>query len=180
MRNIFIGLLLIFLDFNLNLGNSTIGLIPDFIGYLYLIKGVDELIKESEFFDKVRPLAVFMSWYTGILYILDFLGLSKQLQGFSIILGLLNMCVSLYILYQIVNGVIDIEHKYGIMLEGEKLKSLWTFMVISNVLTYILLFVPAFALLLTIIALIIHIVFLIAFSNSKNLYYKERDKFFHS
>ncbi len=29
MKNVFIGFLLIFLDFNLSLGNSKIGLIPD-------------------------------------------------------------------------------------------------------------------------------------------------------
>lgn len=34
MRNIFIGFLFVFLDFNLSLGTSQIGLIPDFVGYI--------------------------------------------------------------------------------------------------------------------------------------------------
>lgn len=180
MKNIFIGLLFIFLNFDLNLGNMKIGLLPDFVGYFLMIKGFDELIKESEFFDKVRPWAAFMTCYTGIIYVLEFLGASNLLQGFSIILGIISMCISLFILYQIVSGVIDMEKKYQITLEGEKLKSLWTFMAISNVVVYILIFINVFAVFLAIILLIVHIIFLFAFNNTKNLYYMERDKFFHN
>ena len=68
MRNIFSGFILIFLDFNLNLGNSTIGLIPDFIGYFVMIGGLDQMVGESTIFTKVRPFVVGMAVYTGILY----------------------------------------------------------------------------------------------------------------
>lgn len=40
MSNIFVGLLLIFLDFDLNVGSSTIGLIPDFLGGIFLMDSV--------------------------------------------------------------------------------------------------------------------------------------------
>jgi len=180
VKNIFIGLLFIFLNFNLNLGGMQIDLLPNFVGYLLMIKGIDELIKESEFFDKVRPWAVIMACYTGVIFFLDLIGVSYQLQGFSIILGIINMSISFFILYQIVSGIIDIEQKYGIILEGDKLKSLWSCMTIFDVLIYVSLFFPAFTVVLSIIAIIIHIIFLIAFNNSKNLYYNERDKFFHS
>ncbi len=180
MKNIFIGLLFVFLNFDLNLGSMKISLMPDFVGYLLMIKGFDELAKESEFFEKVRPWSVFMACYTGVIFVLDFLGGSNLYQNFSFLLGIFNICISLFILYQIVKGVIDIEQKYGIILEGEKLKSLWTIMAILNILTYILLMFTIFTLLLLIILLVVHIIFLVAFNNSKNLYYSERDKFIHN
>ena len=40
MSKIFIGLLLVFLDFNLTFDTVTIGLLPDFIGYFILIGGL--------------------------------------------------------------------------------------------------------------------------------------------
>jgi len=43
MSRIFTGFLFIFLDFNLNLGNSQIGLIPDFIGYIIMLGGLAEM-----------------------------------------------------------------------------------------------------------------------------------------
>lgn len=180
MKNLFIGLLFVFLNFNLNLGGIQINLLPDFVGYLFMLKGIDELIKESEFFDKVRPWASIMACYTGIIFILNLLGISNQLHGFAIILGIINVSISLFILYQIVSGVFDIEQKYGIILEGSKLKSLWNVMTIFDVLISVLIFFNVFSVVLSIIAIIIHIIFLMAFNNSKNLYYNERDKFFHS
>lgn len=157
-----------------------IDLLPNFVGYLLMMKGIDELIKESEFFDKVRPWAVFMACYSGVIFILDLLGISSQLQGFSIILGIINISITLYILYQIVSGVMDIEKKYGIFLDGDKLKDLWKFMSIFNVIIYFLMFFTTLAVVLMIITIITYIIFLITFNNSKNLYYNERDKFFHS
>ena len=50
MRNILIGFILIFLDFNLNLGGSKIGFMPDFLGYIIVIKGLEEMVGESTLF----------------------------------------------------------------------------------------------------------------------------------
>ena len=40
-------MLLVFLDFSINLGRIRIGLIPDFIGYIIMVKGLSELSDES-------------------------------------------------------------------------------------------------------------------------------------
>jgi hypothetical protein len=56
MKNLFIGFIFVFLDFNLNISNSKIGLIPDFIGYLIIINGLMDMSEESTRFIKVMPL----------------------------------------------------------------------------------------------------------------------------
>lgn len=171
MRNIFSGFILIFLDFNLNLGNSTIGLIPDFIGYFVMIGGLDQMVGESTIFTKVRPFVVGMAVYTGILYFLDLFGISMSLGVLTYVLALTSMAISLYISYNIVMGVIDMEGKYNRPLNGDSLKSTWTLMAVLNVLTFVSLLIPLIAIISIIASLIVAIFFLLAFNNSKNLYY---------
>ncbi|MDF2838375.1 MAG: hypothetical protein K0S60_78 [Evtepia sp.] len=170
MRNIFIGFLLIFLDFNLNIGNSTIGFIPDFVGYFFLIKGIDELISQSTLFAKVRSLSIGMGIYTSILYAMDLLGLKMHLGWLGIVLGIVSSVISLYISYIVVSGVQEMETSHGIELNGEKLRSTWNYMAIFQIAAFISVIIPVLAIIFYIISFIAAITFLIQFNTSKNLY----------
>ena len=87
MRQIFWGMLFLFLDFNLTVKSSLIGLIPDFVGCIFLIRGLDLLRGESIRFVQARPWALAAAVYTGFTWLLDLLGLN--LTGiFSLLLGL--------------------------------------------------------------------------------------------
>lgn len=171
MKNIFIGFILIFLDFNLNLGSSRIGLIPDFIGYIVMISGLVEMSGESPLFMKVRPYAAGMAVYTGILYFLDFVGASVSLGAFSYVLAFTSAAISLYISYNIVMGVMYVERNLNTSLNGDRLKSTWTLLAVFNILTFAMLLNPFLALITIIISFVVGICFLVAFNNSKNLYY---------
>jgi len=171
MRNIFIGFILIFLDFNLDLGNSRIGLIPDFIGYIVIIRGLEEMFEESTLFMKVKPFVAGMAVYTGILYFLDLVGVSMSLGVLTYVLALTSTAISLYISYNIVMGVIDMEGKYNRPLNGDSLKSTWTLLAVFNVLSFVSLLIPPVAIISIIASFIVTICFLVAFNNSKNLYY---------
>ncbi len=171
MKNILIGFILIFLDFNLNLGNSQIGLIPDFAGYIVMISGLVQMAEESSLFMKIKPYASGMAVYTGVLYLLDLVGISVSLGILSYILALTSTAVSLYISYNIVMGVIDIEKKYSRTLNGDSLKTTWTVLAVFNVLSFVSLLIPLVAIVCMIVTLIVTICFLIAFNNSKNMYY---------
>ena len=90
MSKIFVGLLLVFLDINFTFNTTTIGLLPDFIGYFILIGGLAEMAAVNSHFGKARPFAIAMAIYTLILYILDLIGLSAALGYAATILGLLS------------------------------------------------------------------------------------------
>lgn len=171
MRNIFLGFVFIFLDFSLNLDSSKIGLIPDFVGYIIMINGLQEMAVESTLFMKVKPFATGMAVYTGILYLLDLFGVSVSLGVLTYVLAITSTAVSLYISYNIVMGVIDMERKYNKSLNGDSLKSTWTFLAVFNVLSYVSMLIPPLAIICIIVSCIIAICFLVAFNNSKNLYY---------
>ncbi|NLL00695.1 MAG: hypothetical protein GX271_08565 [Clostridiales bacterium] len=173
MRNILIGFILIFLDFNLKLGNSTIGLIPDFIGYIVMIRGLEEMIEESTLFMKIKPVVVGMAVYSGVLYFFDLVGISTSLGVLIYVLALTSTAISLSISYNIVMGVIDMEGKYNILLNGDSLKFTWTIMLVLNIICFVLSLIPptAIGIICIIATLVVSICFLVAFNNSKNLYY---------
>lgn len=111
MRQIFWGMLFLFLDFNLNLGSSSIGLIPDFAGCIFLIRGLDALAGESVRFVQARPWAVATAAYTGITWTLDLLGI--HLGIFSLVLGLGNLALCVYLSWLIVQGILQTEQSKG-------------------------------------------------------------------
>ena len=173
MSNIFIGMLLVFLDFNLNVGNSTIGLIPDFIGYFIMTKGIIELSSESSNFSKVIPIAKGMIIYAGSIYLMDLLGISYSLGIITYILGLISTVASLYISYHVVIGIGDIERQTSKVLNAELLFRAWKVMAIFSVIMYLLIFIPLLAIFGVLTGLGVSIYYLVVFNRSKNLYYSE-------
>jgi hypothetical protein len=172
LKNIFIGLMLIYLDFSINLGNSKIGLIPDFIGYIVMIKGLAEMADESPLFLKVKPFAGGMSVYTGILYLMDLFGISVSLGVLFYLFAITSTVISLYISYNIVMGVKEMEGKYNVLLNGDSLKSIWTVLTVINIIVYVFLLIQALAVICIIVSCIVAICFLVAFYKSKNKYYE--------
>ncbi len=171
MRNIFTGFILIFLDFNLTIGNSQIGLIPDFAGYIVMLSGLEELARESDIFIKVKPYAAGMAVYTGILYLLALFGLSTSLGALTYVLSITSLAISLYISYQIVMGVIELEKKYNTLFNGIVLKSAWNLLAIFNAVAFLFLMIRGVAFFFILLGFIASINFLVAFNKSKNLYY---------
>lgn len=171
MKNIFIGFILIFLDINLNINSSKIDLIPDFVGYIVMIRGMAEMVEESTFFMKVRPYVTAVAVYSGVLYLLDLVGTYKSLGVLTYILAIISTTALLYVSYNIVMGVLDMEGIYNIHLNGGSLKSIWTIYAVLNVLTFVLMLFPPAAIFCIMITFIVAICFLIDFNNTKNLYY---------
>ncbi len=170
MKNIFIGFVFLFLDFNLKLGNSKIGLIPDFVGYMIMLNGLAEMARESKFFIKVKPYATGMTVYSTLIYIMDFFGASVSLGLLPYFLAFTSTIISLYISYNIVMGVLDMEEQYNTHLAGPTLKTRWQYLAIFSVSSFILQISPL-AIICIIISIIVTIYFLVAFNKSKNLFY---------
>lgn len=170
MKKLMIGLLMVFLDFNLTLNSNVIGLIPDFIGYIIMIKGLEEMAGESPQFSKVKPYTVGMAVYAGVLYALDLFGITVSLGPFSFLLVVVSVAVSLHISYTIVMGVREMEARYGTDLNGEQLESRWKITAVFTIAGLVSLLIPVLAMIILIIMAVIYVLFLVAFNRSKNLY----------
>jgi len=164
-------MLLVFLDFNINLGRSKIGLLPDFIGYIVMAGGLAELQSESESFAKVKGFAKGMAVYSGILYLLDLLGFSFSLNIVSYLLGLVSTIISLYISHGVVRGVQDMELARGMELNGASLYSAWKVKAGFILAAYLLIILPPLSIICILVSFIAAIVFLVALNRSKKLYY---------
>lgn len=74
MKKIFIGFLIVFFEFNFNLGQSTIGLIPDFLGYYFILEGLKSY-SDKNWFYKSKIIIRFLFSVSSIIYILNIFGL---------------------------------------------------------------------------------------------------------
>lgn len=172
MQNIFVGMLFTTLNFHLTFNGYKIGLIPDFIGYILLLKGVDEVARESQSFMKIRTYIQGMAVYSTITYILDLLGMTYIIPDIaSILLGIIYTIISLYITYHIIRGIGDIERNHGWYLQSQALYSIWIGMAVLSLLQYLALFIPVIAFGMVIINVMVSIYFLVELNRSKNLYY---------
>lgn len=172
MKNIFIGLLLIFFNLNLDINTSRINLIPDFIGYLFIIKGIAEMSPLSNYFMKIINPAKILMGFSIIFYAADILGfsLSEGNQGAVLAVSFIFTLANLYISWNIVKGILDMEKTSEIKLEGNNLFTSWKPMAIFSVLVYLLVVLQPLALISIILAFIFQIYFLFSFSKSKNIY----------
>ncbi len=170
MSKIFVGLLLVFLDINFTFNTTTIGLLPDFIGYFILIGGLAEIAAVNSHFGKARPFAIAMAIYTLILYILDLIGLSAALGYAATILGLLSTLISLYISYHIVQGVLELESAQARSLNGTPLFTTWKVMAVADILAYLLLFIPGLNVICIIVRFVFGVVFLVHLNRTRKAY----------
>lgn len=141
MAKFFWGFFLIYLHFNLSFNGHTLNILPPFVGYWLLYQGLTELDGESGLFRNIRPFAVGMAVYTGVLWCGDLLGVEqvgdwKTLLG--VILSLLGTVVSLYVSWAIIQGVRDMENSRGVDLNGAGMQRAWWVLVIAQAASFIL------------------------------------------
>ncbi|HEY5466058.1 MAG TPA: hypothetical protein VIL27_03395 [Clostridia bacterium] len=175
MRRIFHGFMFVFLDFNLNLGASSIDLIPDFIGYIMIVQGLDELAEYSPRFVRIRPYAAGMAIYSVIGYVFAVLGLSVGLGPvIHMILTLAETIVSLKICFEILMGIMDMEDFSRQNLNTHSLLYVWKWLAVttiaSGVFAYLTPGLVLLSLLTVMIALVVMIAWLVSFSKTANLY----------
>jgi hypothetical protein len=170
INRVFIGLLLTFIDINLDGDGTRIGLIPDFVGYAFVLKGLYELAEQSDWFERVRPHVMLMIVYSVIFYALDLLGVTVSIWWLYVVLMFFSMILSLYITYCIIMGVKDIEQSRGQELNSSQLYSTWKAMAVLLGVAYVLLFLPVLALISAIGSLVAAIAFMVALYKTKQLY----------
>jgi hypothetical protein len=179
MRNLFWGFFFIYLNFNLNVNQYSLNVLPDFVGYIFLIKGIDLLNGESTFFEKARPFSVGMAVYTGILWVGALLGVTAGGGLVTKLLSLLATVVGLYISWILIQGVAKIEEVRAVDLNKERLLSLWKVLVavevIMNVLQVMLnlanfSILAAFSVMLIVAGLIVIILYLLAWKRAADIW----------
>ena len=185
INGIFIGMLFLFLNFNIDIGAARVGLIPSFIGYYFMFKGLSEVKELSDRFVKIVPFVTGMIVYSGILYTMDLFGFSTEIDfmygtrtsGTIIaILGFVSVILSLYISYNIIMGIKDIEVVKEQSLNSKQLYSIWKLMAVLSFLTFALLLaqIPVLAIVSIITNFVVMIYYLYAFNKARKLFNEQK------
>lgn len=169
MRNIFIGLILVFLDLYLDIGNSRIGLLPDFIGFILILKGIGELKDESEHFKRLIRITGVAIVYFVALYIMDILGVYVPVS-IILVLALISTIILLVITRGIISGVRQIELNNDVFLGGSNLLNIWNPFMVTSLISIATVMIPALVIVTIIANVVISIIFLIRFNRTCNLY----------
>lgn len=172
MNRLFWGAIFAFLNIDLNFGDMTVGLLPGFIGWYVIWKGLTELRDQSVHFEKVRTAAVMLIAYSAVIYVLALLPFPVDFGWVSVLLRVLASALSLYVMYGMIRGIQDLEVRCGTKLNGASMLQIWKFDVVLELcdLVVTLLSVPAAALILTIAVVVLKILLLIRLCKARNAY----------
>lgn len=133
MRKIFKGLLFIFLNFNINIGACTIGLIPSFLGYNFIKQGSQELSGICPHFENTAYAAKVMTVLAFIDYVLKLLGLQTDSGFITIVYSFVMTAGLLWVTYLVSGGIFELGLTIGRDLNGENVKRYWMVAAVLNI-----------------------------------------------
>lgn len=162
MSSIFWGFFLVFVNFNLTVNGHVLNLLPPFAGYLLVMRGCRELEGESGLFASIRPFALGMAVYTGILWLGDLLAVTGQGSWLTVLLGLLSLAVSLYVSWAVVQAIRDVEVRRSAELNSASLRTGWTVLAVAQAASWVLAILGSLLALLGVIAGLVGIVWFLA------------------
>ena len=167
MDRLFWGFFFLILNFSFNFNGASLGLLPDWVGFILLYLGCGELLGESELFQKPRPFCVGLGIYTGVLWLMSLFGLGADLGILSWLLGLVSVCLNLYVTMLIVDAIANVEMRRNYDLCAAYLKKVWKVWAVCAVAAQLLVILPVLALVCVLVAAITGIVFLVAIHGTR-------------
>ena len=170
MKTVFWAFFFILVNFNLGLNGHNLNIIPDFVGYILLYQAAGALEEESGRFGQLRPFAVGMAVYTGILWVGDLLAVTGG--WLDTILGPIALAVFLFISWNVVQAIREMEEERGADLNGQSLRTAWFVLLVARIAGWasVLLFSLAGAALTLIVGLVGIVWFLAAMWKCARLY----------
>lgn len=169
MQLIFTGLLFIYANFYSSFFKMIFGfnLLPYFVGYIIIYKGLFELMEESSHFQQMLPVAQVMTVVMAAVYAMNALSINSS----DTILVMITWGGTLYITYHVICGILDMEDSKNIDLFGEKLFLRWKVWAVFTSLPVIFLTSPEISLFCLMATAIANLAFVSALHRSKILYY---------
>ena len=175
MNRLVLGMLFVFLDIPLELGSATLELLPDFVGYLLMMKGLRELSVESTVFQRGETVALVMAVIHGVHWLMDFFAASVQAELYAWLVGLVVTVLDLVLTYWVVKGVEDMERRYHWVLQAGKLRSMWLVQLVLTILCTLLNWLPLVGTVCVIASFVVAVCFLVAMNDTRKRYYQNKN-----
>lgn len=120
-KRIFWGYLLVILDFNLSMNGINIDILPDFIGYIMIGKGLYDLSRIEGTFKK----GVNASYILAVVEILKIFVVRNVGTAFTFILMIIESTLWLFVIYSICKGIEHEGIKYNKGHISDRAKVIW-------------------------------------------------------
>ena len=142
MNHLFWGLFFVALNFEVQLGTARFGLLPDFLGWYLMMKGMENLAREDRRFDRGRHWAFGLMLLSAVLYIGDLLNPDAMAAVGLWALKLAGICVGLFVIRNMIAGIRQMESDQAKDLNGQKLHSMWMIHAVMAVIAHLFSWMP--------------------------------------
>lgn len=159
MNRLFWGLFFILLDWDLALGSAVFELLPDFIGFFLIMKGMQRLSGESRYFSRGQHLAFGLFLASLIFYGADLLDPDSMTRVWLWGFQLIALAAELVLLRMIVRGICDTGAN------GEHLRMMWIILSVLMPLAHLVGWVPLVGTVSKCVVLLMAALFLGVFQN---------------
>lgn len=182
MKKILIGMILIFLNFHITIGFSRIGLTPNFLGYFFILRGILELESYKRFLEMKLAAKIMMVYFVFdyvrvllgaqlVVFPHVFLESSRFALLFRVSPRAIPFVIFLFILYNIIMGVREIELTEQRSLNSKYLYLSWIPVVIFSIVDVLTVFSPRFGVASTVSGTVFFILYLFMFNKTKSMFY---------
>lgn len=166
MENFFIGFIFIFLNFNITVSNHVISLLPGFVGYIFIKRGIAEFEGKVPAFEKIRTFTKVMIAVYLAVFVMDFLALN--IGSVYFLVSVVLLAGNVYTSFNITEGVLYLEETKAVDLHGKELRRMWKYCVIAIAAATVTVFIPLLNIIATLASIVCIILFLIALNQTKN------------
>lgn len=137
MIKLAIGMLFILINFAPEIGNLSINLLPEFVGYIFILSVSDKLSKKSGYFKGLSGILFLMIVYKVADYIIVMFNLDSGLMAAILFwAGILATIVSLIIQFRVYCGIDEIVYDDDVRVDTTKIFMLFKFQVAFTILGY--------------------------------------------
>lgn len=138
MIKLAIGMLFVLMNFSIDIGDLSINILPEFVGYLLFLSASDKLKAKSAYFDKMSGWLFIMAMYKIADYIVSMLNInSGTMAAVFFFGGIVTTILGLIIQFRVFCGIDEIAYNDDVRIKSGRLFALFKVEVILTVLAYV-------------------------------------------
>lgn len=137
MIRLAVGMLFILINFAPEIGNLSINLLPDFVGYILILSALDKLRTKSPYFQKMSGMLFLLIVYKIVEYILAMFSLNTGIRATILFYaGIAALVLDFIIQYRVFCGIDEIAYGDDVRVNTGRIFVLFKIEVVLAVLAY--------------------------------------------
>ena len=166
MRSILIGAIFIFLRLDIKLGDAVIGLLPTFVGYIFVLKGLNNMSQYNNKLVKMRPAAVIMLILNLITYILALMNIPSLGSAIYTSIQIARMLISYFVYFVITAAISEMERSLKINMNGKNIRIFLIIMFVIAISSYAVITVSTVSSIISFVSVAAALIFMFQFGKA--------------